>query len=188
MVKRHNARRTFFRDNLSPVRISVHRLDIAPDKTLGKNWPSSGERSRRETRISRLGQNDRCGAERDERRKVSPSPLQNNMWHADIVLPDEVKEDRAGTRTARRRICRKSSWHRVRIIKTRSPPCLGRGESVNPSAKKMRFISAIIPNSFFPPKTKRARMLTLLAESPGESGGSKLTDGGNSGIFPACIN
>lgn len=91
-TKKGNAPAAMFRDKKSPIKISVHILNRASDKTLTKIADAIAKQ--RGPKCSFYGWSELpvIDASRDDR-TVRPSPISSNKWHADIVLPTVAKRD-----------------------------------------------------------------------------------------------
>lgn len=129
LIQRRDAPPRLFFDNASPVEISVNRLtpepnqappadrpDLAPDTEISKISDRSAN--------ARVPQRNFYGwAELSVRqasqdgRTVRASPLPENQWHADIILPAEAKEKETIRRKHAAKLAGNSVW-RPRPIKT----------------------------------------------------------------------
>ncbi len=82
---------TVFINSKSPVEISVHILNIAPDKTIAKICDSDAKRRGENRRFYGWAELPVADAS-ESGRTVRASPQPGNEWHANIVLPCKAGE------------------------------------------------------------------------------------------------
>lgn len=109
-----------FMDDSSPTRISVNRLTQKP----GQNPPADRPEIASDKVIAQIsdrraragGRNFHCWAEllvRDAEqssRTVDPSPLDDNQYHMDIVLPPEAENDQEKRREHAEELAASAHW------------------------------------------------------------------------------
>ena len=105
LIMRGQAPPGLFLDNISPARLSVHRLapvpnrpppddrsDLAPDSVIAEISRRRAKAQTPERNFYGWAELSAADAARDGR-EVCLSPRPDNPWHADIVLPAEAERE-----------------------------------------------------------------------------------------------